>query len=199
MKLKLAILGLVAAISTANATTIGSGGGTATAQFFTSTGVILSPTNATVQVGTYNGSLFTQFAAADATPMTFSTVAATVGRLSGNWADIGATANAFNGQAVWFRVTVDLGGGQTGLAYFSGTSPGATVTTTPTVFPTNGGGVGDSLNYDARNLTILGEGSSQFSAAYNSGTNRITIGVVPEPSTALLGLLGIAGLIRRRR
>lgn len=199
MKLKLAILALVAAATAANATTIGSGGGTATAQFFTSTGVILSPTNATVQVGIYNGTLFTQFAAADSSPMTFSTVAATLGRLSGNWADTGTTANAFNGQAVWFRVSVDLGGGQTGLAYFSGTNPGATVPATGTLFPTNGGGVGDSLNYDARNLTILGAGSSEGSAAYNAGTNRIVIGVVPEPSTALLGLLGVAGLIRRRR
>ncbi len=199
MKLSIALISSFAAFGVAQATTIGVGGGTAAAQFVTSTGVILSPSNATVHVGTYIDSVFRQFAVTDSTPMTFATTGALQGRLSGNWADTSNEATAFNGAQVWFRVSVDLGGGIVGTAFFAGANPGETVPGTGTVFPNNGNGVGDSLNYDSRNLTILGEGSERGSAAYNALSNTIVIGVIPEPSTALLGLLGTAGLLRRRR
>jgi hypothetical protein len=196
MKTKLFILGALVAGGLAQATTVTGSGGTTGAQFVTSTGVFLTPTNASVQVGTFNSTtnLFTQFAVADASPINFGTTATLEGRWLGNFADTSAAANAFNGAPIWVRIAVNLGNGVTGTAFFSST----------VLFPNNGGGVGDSTNLPGTSLTAFDEDSSTAgTAAFASGggfTNgRVTIGVVPEPSTALLGLLGIAGLIRRRR
>ena len=195
MKTKLFILGALVAGGLAQATTITGSGGTTGAQFVTSTGVFLTPSNSTVQVGTFNvgTSIFTQFAALDATPINFGTTPTLQGRWLGNYADTAATANAFNGLPIWVRISVDLGGGINGLAHFSSTVS----------FPTNGGGVGDSVNLAGTTLTGFAPSSTPGTAAFAAGggfTNgRVTIGVVPEPTTALLGLLGIVGLIRRRR
>lgn len=193
MKLPVGLLALVLSAGMANATTIIAGGGTVGATFVTSTGVTLTTATADFRVGTWDGTTFTQFAVTDASPIDISTVG---GALAGKWAnntsDNSAAANAFtSSQAVWFEVSVDLGNGSTGRAYFSGT---------PT-FPNNGSGVGDSLAYNSTSLTILGAGSTAGSAAYNAGTGNIVIGVtsVPEPSAALLGALGALGLLRRRR
>jgi hypothetical protein len=46
-------------------------------------------------------------------------------------------------------------------------------------------------------VSIIGRGDAGNGFGLSGTTN--TINMVPEPSTALLGLLGIAGLIRRRR
>jgi len=183
--------------SAANATTITGSGGTTGAQFVTSTGVFLTPTNATVQIGTFNTTtnIFTQFAVADASPISFGTTASLQGRWLGNFSDNSASATPFNGQQIWVRIAVDLGGGATGLAYF-----GSTVN-----FPTNGGGVGDTANLPGTSLTSIDvdsstAGTSAFIAPGDGFTNgRVVIGVIPEPSVALLGALGVFGLIRRRR
>lgn len=197
MKLKLAVLAALAIGSVANATTITGSGGTAGAQFVTSTGVFLTPTNATVQVGSFNTTtnIFTQFAALDTTPINFGTSAALTGRWLGSFGDNSADANAFNGQQIWVRIAVDLGNGFTGTGLF-----GSTLN-----FPANGGGVGDGLSLPGSSLTTFSEslstaGTAGFAPADGGFVNgRVTIGVIPEPSTALLGLLGVAGLIRRRR
>jgi hypothetical protein len=197
MKTKLFILGAILAGGLAQATTITGSGGTTGAQFVTSTGVFLTPTNATVQVGTFNTTtnLFTQFAATDTSPISFGTSAALTGRWLNSFGDNSGTAAAFNGQQIWVKISVDLGGGVTGTGYF-----GSTLN-----FPTNGGGVGDGLSLPGSSLTTFDEdasrtGTAAFIAPGGGFTNgRVTIGVVPEPSTALLGLLGVAGLIRRRR
>jgi PEP-CTERM motif len=189
MKIKHIALTLFAALSvSASATTVTAGGGTAGALFFTSAGTGLTSTNSSFSAGLWNGSIFTAFAATDVTPIAISTVASLANRWSAGFTDNNnTTSSPFNGQTIWFRVTTTADGG--GVAYFSGAS----------VFPNANGGVADSATVDSRTLLTLGAGSTEGSAAYNSGTNRITIGVVPEPSTALLGLLGVAGLIRRRR
>jgi len=197
MKTKLLALSAILVSGLAHATTVTGSGGTTGAQFVTSTGVFLTPTNATVQVGTFNTTtnLFTQFAAADASPISFGTTAALTGRWLANYADTSAAANAFNGAPIWVRIAVDLGNGFTGTAFF-----GSTV-----LFPNNGGGVGDSVNLPGTSLTVFDEdastvGTAAFQPADGEFVNgRVTIGVIPEPSTALLGLLGVAGLIRRRR
>jgi len=200
MKIIKSTLVAITLIGSANATTIANGGGTSTAIFVTSTGVTLTATNSNFAIGTWNGSLFTQFAlpAVDATPMAIGT-GVFAGKLTGNFSDNTAAANAFNGLPIWYRVNVLDGSNIIGTAYFSGTNPGATVPATGTLFPTNGSGVGDSLSADTRNLTVLGAGSSEGSIAYQSVGNVITIGVIPEPSAALLGALGVLGLLRRRR
>lgn len=189
MKIKHIAITLFAALSvSASATTITAGGGTAGALFFTSAGTGLTAANSSFSAGLWNGTNFTAFGAGDATPIAISTVATLANRWSAGFTDNNnTTAAPFNGQVVWFRVTTTADGG--GVAYFSGAS----------IFPNANGGVADSATIDSRSLLVLGAGSTEGSAAYNAGSNRITIGVVPEPSTALLGLLGIAGLIRRRR
>lgn len=181
----------------AHATTISVGGGTAAALWATSTGVTLTNLNSTFAIGTYDGTTFTQFAPTDATPMAIGTVTATLGRLTGNFADTTNAATAFNGQIITYRVSVNLGGGVTGIGYLAGPEVGVAFPAISTKFPVNGFGAGDSLAAETRNLTVLGAGSTDGSRVWN-GTN-IVVGVVPEPSTALLGLLGIAGLMRRRR
>lgn len=188
MKLKLIALS-AALIGSASATTITAGGGTGGAQFYTSQGSILTNATTTFRAGTWNGSVFTAFGTADPTPIVISTVVPTLaGRWSAGFTDNNTvTASPFNGQVIWFEVTTTLDGG--GTAYFSGTP----------VFPNTNNGVGDSLTYNSTSLLTLGTGSTAGSRAYQAGDGRIIIGVVPEPSVALLGALGALGLIRRRR
>ena len=184
----LAIFTSIALGSSASATTILADGGTLGAQFYTSGGTILTATNSSFSVGLWDGTTFTEFAPANNT-IGISTipVATFAGRWSGSAGDTSATANAFNGQQIWFRVETTADGG--GTAYLAGSA----------LFPTNGGGVGDDRPVDSRTLLQLGAGSDAGSRAYDAGDGRIIVGVVPEPSIALLGALGVLGLLRRRR
>ncbi|MEP4077512.1 PEP-CTERM sorting domain-containing protein [Haloferula sp.] len=188
MKLvKIALIGSLLAAATANGTTVTAGGGTGGAQFFTSGGSILTNLNSAFATGIWNGTNFVEFAPLDATPIAISTIGIFAGRWSGNSADTSNAADAFGGAPIWFRVTTDADGG--GVAYFSGSE----------VFPNNGGGVGDSISVNSTTLETLGVGSSAGSRAYQAGDGQIIIGTVPEPSIALLGALGVLGLVRRRR
>lgn len=191
------LFAFLAVVGSAGATSINAVGGSGSAQFVTSTGVFLTPTIASVQVGIFNSTtnVFTQFATGDLSPISFVTVPSLLGRWNGGFSDFTATANDFNGQPIWFRIAVDLGGGATGLAYFGSTS----------FFPTNGFGLGDNLNVFTSSLTSIDvDASTPGSAAYIAPgdgflSGRITIGVVPEPSTALLGAIGAFCVLRRRR
>jgi len=189
MKLKALVLA-AAMVGAANATTIAAGGGTAGATFISSSGVTATAANTSIIAGTLVGNLFTPFSPADVSPLDISTVnnAAFFGKWAGDTSDISAAANAFTGAQIWFAVTMTVEG-NVGTAYFSG---GQT-------FPANGNGVGDGITIDSKTLTTLGGPSSALSAAYNAQTNTITVGLIPEPSSVLLGLLGAVGLIRRRR
>jgi hypothetical protein len=193
MKSLLAALTLIGA---AQATTISVGGGVAAALWVTAQGITLTNLNSSFAIGTYDGTIFTQFAPTDATPMAIGTVAATLGRLTGNFSDTTNAATAFNGQIITYRVSVNFGGLQS-VSYFAGPEVGVQFPGVPTKFPVNGFGAGDSLAAETRNLTILGAGSHIYARAWN-GTNIIA-GGIPEPATSFLGLLGVAGLIRRRR
>jgi PEP-CTERM motif len=70
-----------------------------------------------------------------------------------------------------------------------------------------GGSAGEGARYGTfsnASFILPGDGStlplaSNFAGAEPLKTMNGTFGAVPEPSTALLGLLGIAGLLRRRR
>jgi hypothetical protein len=186
--MKLALLGALLAIGSVQATTITASGGTTGAQFVTSAGTFLTPSNATVTVGSLSEGVFTPFAVADASPISFGTTAALEGRWLGNAADTSNAANPFNGLQIWFRIETTADGG--GLAFF-----GSTLN-----FPANGAGVGDSLSVPGSSLTTFHAGlSEELTASYNAGTNTVVIGVVPEPSALLLGGLGLIGLLRRRR
>lgn len=178
------------------ATTITASGGTTGAQFVTSAGTLLTGTNASILVGSMSGNIFTQFAIADLTPPAFGTTSTLLGRWLGNAADASnATAAAFNGLPIWFKVTTTANGG--GHTYFGSTS----------VFPTANAGVGDALNVAATTLTTFKTAvglNQEYSIAYQTATvaypnGFVTVGTVPEPSAALLGALGALGLLRRRR
>ncbi len=197
MKLATSILGLIlGAASVAQATTITLGGGTAGLQWQSSTGVVLSPTNATIQVGSLVGGIFTQFAPDDLTAPTFATSAALLGRWSGNASVNGAPAVPFNGLQIWYQIDVNLGNGITGRGLFSQTGIN---------FPNDANGVGDTLTVSSATLNVIGEASTAGSGLFADPDAtgpllaRGVVGVVPEPSVALLGALGVFGLIRRRR
>lgn len=197
MKLVTSLIGLaLGAASVAQATTITLGGGTAGLQWQSSTGVVLSPTNATIQVGSLVGEVFTQFAPGDLTPPTFSTTTALLGRWSGNASVNGALAVPFNGQQIWYKIDVNLGNGVTGTGFFAQTGIN---------FPNDANGVGDALTVSSATLNVVGAASTAGSGLFADPDAtgpllaRGVIGVVPEPSVALLGALGVFGLLRRRR
>jgi hypothetical protein len=189
MKIKYIAFSIFAALSgSLSATTVTAGGGVDGALFFTSSGTGLTNLNSSFSAGLWNGSIFTTFAAADPSPIAISTVLALANRWSAGFTDNNNTnATPFNGQAIWFRVTTTADGG--GVAYFS----------SATVFPNANGGVGDSTTVNSTTLVNLGAGSSVGSRSYSVNDNRIIVGAVPEPSVALLGALGMLGLVRRRR
>ncbi|MCF7676324.1 MAG: hypothetical protein K9N23_02070 [Akkermansiaceae bacterium] len=187
------ITSIVAAamVGSVGATTVTASGGTTGAQFITSAGTFLTPTNAVVSVGLLEANIFTMFATADATPINFGTAAILEGRWLGNAADTSVAANPFNGLQIWFKIETTADGG--GVGYFSGGQN----------FPANGAGVGDSTTIGGASLNTINAGlSTPGTEAFNAGkgtTGQVTIGVVPESSVALLGALGALGLLRRRR
>ena len=197
MKATFSLLAALLGFGAANATTVTGSGGTTGAQFVNGFGEFLTPSNSTVQVGTFNegSGIFTQFAALDATPINFGTTTSLQGRWLGNFADTSAGANAFSGSPIWVLILIlNQSGGLSFRGLFRST----------VLFPMNGGGVGDSVNLPGSSLTyvapmVSSPGSRSFIApgdGFPSG--RVIVGM-PEPSTALLSLLGVAGLIRRRR
>jgi|ERR1035437_1152788 hypothetical protein len=194
MKSKLiTLLAVAATLGSASATTITGSGGTTGAQFITSAGTMLTSANASILCGSMSGNIFTRFAIADVTPIVLGSSGVLLGRWSSSFADTSATAVPFNGLQVWFKVTTTADNG--GVGYF-----GSTLN-----FPSNGGGVGDSLSVAASTLSSVNStdsstGTAAFHVASVTYPNGfVTIGVVPEPSAALLGAFGVLGLLRRRR
>lgn len=96
------------------------------------------------------------------------------------------------------------------LVVFNGTTiAGSTqmgvFTSTSWTFPTNAGGLGDSITYDTSttyNVTDVGNAGSVSNTGgpNSSGTLQLAAGV-PEPSTlaTLFGATGFLALLRRRR
>lgn len=157
--------------------------------FVTSTGVLLTPTNATIEAGRLEfGTNFVVFAPGDSTPLTFATAAFNAGRWTGALADPTFAASAFDVETIWFRISVNLGGGLQGMALLSGSA----------IFPISNGGVADSLTVNSTELNTIGAGST-VGTAFDSGNNRVVIGVVPETSALGLALLGGLLALRRRR
>ncbi len=137
------------------------------------------PTNFNVAVGTWNSitSTFTQFG---------STVLDTA-KVNGVFAATAPTA--VNGGIIHVFVGTGSGPG-VGSAWILFRA------NANTAFPadvTGTGAVTFSATVATNLTTVASDGRSNI-----SGTN-LNLVTVPEPSTALLGLLGIAGLIRRRR
>jgi hypothetical protein len=188
MKKLVTTLGVVALAASAQATTVSLSGGPAGLTFENSSGAVLSSSTGTIQVGSLSGGVFTQFAAGDLTPPSFGDSGVLAGKWLGNASDNSSDATAFNGQAIWFKVSFDDGAGAVGEAFFSGTNA---------VFPTNANGAGDTLVYSSVNLNTFDAALSTAGTGFAAG--KAVVGVVPEPSVALLGALGLLGLVRRRR
>ena len=197
MKIKLvASLFTLALWGISGATTVTASGGTTGAQFVTSAGSLLNAATGSILVGSMSGNIFTQFAVADVAPPVFGASGGVLdGRWSGNAADASnTTAAPFNGLQIWFRVNATTSGGN-GVAFF-----GSSLN-----FPTANAGVGDAINVAASsistfNASLSTPGTAIFTAPDGTFLNgSVRVGVIPEPSAALLGAIGVLGLLRRRR
>lgn len=184
MKLKLlkiaAVFGLLC--SSASATTVVLGGGTTGFQFVTSEGAVLP--NTLVTVGTFTGGTFSAFEGTGTPQIGLGAVSTFAGRWNNQIANTGAAANPFNGADIYVAIQ-----NQGGVTY---------VTSSAWSFPTNAGGVGDSITILASEIDGYEESLSTVPWV-STGGGQVVLGVVPEPSVALLGALGVLGLIRRRR
>lgn len=119
---------------------------------------------------------------------TTATTGVTAGTLTGTLAGLGgADTSVFNNRPMYFLV----GNGST---FANSTQFAIFSMATPTAFPTN------VQNSDTVPVTISGGAViTPLSGAGTVNGNNLQLVLVPEPSAALLGLLGVVGLIRRRR
>jgi len=177
----------LALVGVSGATTITLAGGPAGPQFLDNSGNPLA-TGSIVQVGSIFNGIFTQFDATDVTSQIgLGTVPTFAGRITGNASDNTAAADAFNGLEVFVRVVNSVDNVE---AFFN--------QSTPVNFPVNGGGVGDSANFVLNDIDSFDSDLTDAIVVFDDANNTITLGV-PEPSTALLGLLGLTGILLRRR
>jgi len=173
-------------VASASATTVNISGTPTDDSFFGSDSVALDSTgNDTVETG-YFTSWTTGSTITDLSAMGFvsfgnaevGNIFGQLGKLKGGSSDNSANGTTFNGQLISFVVT-DGDSGNFGIV--SGSD----------LFPTNGGGVGDTVNVSASAL-------SNF-----DGFIAVTGGwqIVPEPSTyaALSGMLALGYVMVRRR
>lgn len=115
-----------------------------------------------------------------------------IGAVAASWANVPTTAANFNGQQMYLLIsnTPD---------YANATQIGLFTNSPVTNFVADVS-TATSSNYNvgtfASNVVVAGAGSKVDNA---SGADVLRLVAVPEPSVALLGALGVFGLIRRRR
>jgi len=212
------ILGM-ATMPFANATTVGFSGAPSARTVVNSVGATLSSTSL-VLVGNFlsetfslNRSMsvqanFTAIAAdggwkqfsldtVTGTPNTGVTSSAAIsatGKLGGQVTDnnFGATkADYFNGRAVyvWLFNAATIAAA-TEMGIFKAIPP----TSVPWTYPTNSGGVGDSVT-----LSTISSLANVVPVSGVGSTTSALIQLVPEPSTAFLSALGLIAMASRRR
>lgn len=128
----------------------------------------------------------------------------TLGKLGGQVTDnninIPTQADFFNNKQVYvwiFNAPSVAAATEVGIFH-------ATTATLPWVFPTNAAGVGDTITFSTTNsgaATIAAIGGFGTAApSLMQLTNNFSVAPVPEPTTAIFGLLtGIAAVYSRRR
>lgn len=173
--------GVIAAV---NGTALSTGGYSISVGTFTNAGGVteepLIATTADLQAAIASFDVFATVLA--------PTSGATVGTITGSFTSLGgADPNVFNLKPIYFMVGNGATIGEsTHVSIFK-------LTTNPT-FPANVAAAG-STTVSLPNGTVL----SVVGTAGTVDGNNLNLAIVPEPSAALLGLLGVAGLIRRRR
>jgi hypothetical protein len=127
---------------------------------------------------------------------TIVTAAGNGGKVAGTATDNTASANAFNlkdAYIVIFNTASAATATQMGIFRASAGVP-------PWVFPTNTGGIGDSLTLDMNDTTIAAIGG--IGSVSSSPSRLILAALVPEPGIVSLlapGLVGMLGFRRLRR
>jgi Flp pilus assembly secretin CpaC len=135
---------------------------------------------------------FTSLLAAVAAFNVFQTVnsptsGGTIGTITGSFTAVPTNPELFNNRQIYFLVTHTTGAGAVEHGIFT--------TAAGTAFPPNAAAVVSTsvtLSSGASITPIAGGGTVE-------GNNLQLVQVIPEPSTALLGLIGALGLLRRRR
>ncbi|MCW1913126.1 PEP-CTERM sorting domain-containing protein [Luteolibacter sp. GHJ8] len=205
MKALALIIGVASLIASAQAATIAVIRGTGNPGVIAAVeGTALSAGGYSISIGTFTNTLGAteeplitsteSLQAAIASFDTFATLTAptsgaTQGTITGQFTSLGgADPNVFNLKPIYFLVG-------NGATIATSTHVSIFRLTTPTAFPANVAAAG-STNATIANgaaITVVG------TAGVVNG-NNLGLVAVPEPSASvLLGLLGVAGLIRRRR
>jgi hypothetical protein len=180
MKKLITLAAAVASLGAAKAATITvSPGFNAAADIEVTLNGAVTPSGFTVAIGSWDGATFTQFG---------PTITGDTGSVNGVFA---ATAPAeVNSDVIFVYVgignSVSTSGGQ--FALFR--------TATNTAFPSDVSSVSATQTVNFHNGT---PGNVVFVTGSNAQFTGNVVNFVPEPSAALLGALGVVGLLRRRR
>ena len=167
------VLMLAAAVLPLKAATVNLSGGFGTGVLVAQSGV---NTAYSLEVGGFEGGIFTPFAA--------PTVLKNAGeKIAGQFVGVGPTS--LNGDAIFIRVTVGAANAVLSTtAFFPADVTSALLTASPSFTTSASGSI----------VQFTGAQSVTFANA-----NQLNFVPVPEPSIALLGALGVLGLMRRRR
>ena len=175
MKLIKTLLIALVSVSASHAATVTLTAGFGTSGINVTAGGIA--TSYSVEVGGFAGGNFTLFPAAAVAKLSTD-------KIAGTFAFTGADSVALTGDQIFIRITTSGG------FAILGTSVVEAFPDLTSGIASNSVTVGSSPTISV--IPSIGSAPAGFS-------NPNTLNFVPEPSTALLGLLGLAGLIRRRR
>ena len=186
MKL-LTIIGITAAtLAYSNAATINVTGGFGVGVLVaTTTSGVTTNTASTLQVGGYSGSIFTAFVAPSISLNSGSKIAGSF---------VGTSPTSLNGAPIFIKVSLP------------NTLDGWAILSTANNFPADVSSAlaSQSVTFSSSSpgsVAALG-GTSITGASFGApgSANKLNFTMaVPEPSTALLGAIGVLGLLRRRR